>query len=194
MKKSVDKKVHYVNNKEFLAEMIKFKEVIAEAKSKGDDSRQRVPNYIGECFVKIAEHLSYKPNFINYTFRDEMIADGVENCLQYVSNFDPEKSHNPFAYFTQIIYYAFLRRIQKEKKQLYIRYKSIEKAGLDNELMVLQAGDTETAHDVKLNFLDGAATNISDFIDAFEEQNIKKKKKAITSKKKKGIIDALANT
>ena len=194
MKKSVDKKVHYVDNKEFLAEMIKFKEIIAEAKSKGDDSRQRVPNYIGECFVKIAEHLSYKPNFINYTFRDEMIADGVENCLQYVSNFDPEKSHNPFAYFTQIIYYAFLRRIQKEKKQLYIRYKSIEKAGLDNELMVLQAGDTETAHDVKLNFIDGAATNISDFIDAFEEQNIKKKKKTTTAKKKKGIIDALANT
>lgn len=196
MSKSDNKKVHYVDNKKFLAEMIKFKEVIAEAKAKGDDSRQRVPNYIGECFVKIAEHLSYKPNFINYTFRDEMIADGVENCLQYVSNFDPEKSHNPFAYFTQIIYYAFLRRIQKEKKQLYIRYKSIEKAGLDNELMVLQEGDTETSHDVKLNFIDGAATNISDFIDAFEEQHIKKtnQKKKKPTTKKKGIIDALANT
>jgi len=198
-KKSEEKKIHYVDNKKFLAEMIKFKEVIAEAKSKGDESRQRVPNYIGECFVKIAEHLSYKPNFINYTFRDEMIADGVENCLQYVSNFDPQKSHNPFAYFTQIIYYAFLRRIQKEKKQLYIRYKSIERAGLDNDLMVLQEGDTESAHEVKLNFIDGASTNISDFIDAFEAQHIKKaadtnKKKKATTKKKKGIIDALANT
>jgi hypothetical protein len=198
-KKSADKKVHYVNNKEFLAEMIKFKEVIAVAHEKGDDSRQRVPNYIGECFVKIAEHLSYKPNFINYTFRDEMIADGVENCLQYVNNFDPEKSHNPFAYFTQIIYYAFLRRIQKEKKQLYIRYKSVERAGLENELASFQEGDDKAGHDVKLNFLDGASTNISDFIDAFEAQNIKKKaeikkKKKKTKKKKKGIIDALANT
>ena len=77
-----------------------------------------VTNYIGECFLKIVNHLSYRPNFINYTYREEMISDGIENCLQYVHNFNPEKSDNPFAYFTQIIYYAFLRRIQKEKKQL----------------------------------------------------------------------------
>ena len=198
MGKGDDKKVHYVDNKKFLAEMIKFKEVIAEAKSKGDESRQRVPNYIGECFVKIAEHLSYKPNFINYTFRDEMIADGVENCLQYVNNFDPEKSHNPFAYFTQIIYYAFLRRIQKEKKQLYIRYKSIERAGIENELATTQDIDLDsTLHEVKLNFIDGNVTNVSDFIDAFETQHLskQKKKKPVTKKKKKiGIIDKLANT
>ena len=80
-----------------------------------------VTNYIGECFLKIATHLSYRPNFINYTYRDEMISDGIENCLQYVKNFNPEKSSNPFAYFTQIIYYAFLRRIQKEKKQTHVK-------------------------------------------------------------------------
>jgi len=200
MSKSEQKKTHYVDNKKFLVEMIKFKQVITDAHIKGDDSRQRVPNYIGECFVKIAEHLSYKPNFINYTFRDEMIADGVENCLQYVNNFDPQKSHNPFAYFTQIIYYAFLRRIQKEKKQLYIRYKSIERAGIENELATSQDLDLDAElHEVKLNFIDGASTNISDFIDAFETQNFKKKqqktiKKQATTKKKKGIIDTLANT
>lgn len=86
-----------------------------------------VTNYIGECFLKIATHLSYRPNFINYTYRDEMISDGIENCLQYVKNFNPEKSKNPFAYFTQIIYYAFLRRIAKEKKQSHIKNKMIER-------------------------------------------------------------------
>ena len=91
------------------------------------DDKLPVTDYIGECFLKIATHLSYRPNFINYTYREDMIADGIENCLQYVSNFNAEKSKNPFAYFTQIIYYAFLRRIAKEKKQTHIRNKMIEK-------------------------------------------------------------------
>ena len=86
-----------------------------------------VPDYVGECFLKIANGLSFRPNFINYTYRDEMISDGIENCLQYVYNFDPNKSNNPFAYFTQIIYFAFIRRIQKEKKQTHIKHKIIEK-------------------------------------------------------------------
>ena len=103
---------HYVNNKEFLQAMIEWREKCDEAEKNGK-SQPPVTNYIGECFLKIATHLSYRPNFINYTYRDEMISDGIENCLQYVKNFNPEKSQNPFAYFTQIIYYAFLRRIQK---------------------------------------------------------------------------------
>ena len=108
------KSIHYVDNKVFLQAMIEWREKCAIAE---DDGKQSPPvtNYIGECFLKIATHLSYRPNFINYTYRDEMISDGIENCLQYVKNFNPEKSKNPFAYFTQIIYYAFLRRIAKEK-------------------------------------------------------------------------------
>ena len=94
-------------------------------------ARPRVPNYIGECFLKIATHLSYKPNFVNYMFREDMICDGIENCVQYIKNFDPEKSSNPFAYFTQIIHYAFLRRIQKEKRQMDIRAKIIERSGFE---------------------------------------------------------------
>ena len=94
-----------------------------------------ITNYIGECFLKIANHLSYRPNFINYTYRDEMISDGIENCLQYVHNFNPDKSNNPFAYFTQIIYYAFLRRIQKEKKQSHVKNKLIENMTVDENLI-----------------------------------------------------------
>ena len=121
---------HYVNNKEFLAALIKYREDKEIAELKGLP-KPPIPRYIGECFLKIANHLSFKPNFVNYMFKDDMICDGIENCVQYINNFDPEKSSNPFAYFTQIIHYAFLRRIQKEKKQLEIRQKIIERSGFD---------------------------------------------------------------
>ena len=120
------KSVHYVDNKQFLQAMIEWKDKCNVNESLGK-RQPPVTNYIGECFLKIATHLSYRPNFINYTYRDEMISDGIENCLQYVSNFNPEKSKNPFAYFTQIIYFAFLRRIQKEKKQTHVRNEMISK-------------------------------------------------------------------
>ena len=122
--------VHYVNNKEFLAALIKYREEVQLAEQRGDPKPQ-ITNYLGECFLKIATHLSFKPNFVNYIFKDDMISDGIENCVQYIHNFDPEKSQNPFAYFTQIIHYAFLRRIQKEKKQLEIKNKILEKTGFD---------------------------------------------------------------
>jgi hypothetical protein len=122
--------VHYVNNKEFLAALIAYRESVQLAATRGDP-KPRITNYLGECFLKIATHLSFKPNFVNYIFKDDMISDGIENCVQYIHNFDPEKSQNPFAYFTQIIHYAFLRRIQKEKKQLEIKNKILEKTGFD---------------------------------------------------------------
>ena len=126
---------HYVNNKEFLAAIVAYKQSIKDAETLGKD-KPRITNYLGECFLKIATHLSYKPNFVNYMFREDMISDGIENCVQYIHNFNPEKSTNPFAYFTQIIHYAFLRRIQKEKKQMEIREKIIEKSGYDEVMHV----------------------------------------------------------
>lgn len=122
--------IHYVNNKEFLAALIEYRKQIALAEQRGDP-KPRITNYLGDCFLKIATHLSFKPNFVNYIFKDDMISDGIENCVQYIHNFDPEKSQNPFAYFTQIIHYAFLRRIQKEKKQLEIKNKILERTGFD---------------------------------------------------------------
>ena len=119
---------HYVNNKEFLAALIRYQEDIEIAKLQ-DKPIPVIPRYIGECFLKIANHLSFKPNFVNYMFKEDMISDGIENCVQYIHNFNPEKSKNPFAYFTQIIHYAFLRRIQREKRQLEIKNKIIEKSG-----------------------------------------------------------------
>ena len=123
-------KEYYVNNKDFLAAIIAYKDEVELAKKK-DLPRPRIPNYIGDCFLKIATHLSFKPNFVNYMFREDMISDGIENCVQYIDNFNPDKSKNPFAYFTQIIWFAFLRRISKEKKQLDIKQKILERSGFD---------------------------------------------------------------
>jgi len=150
MTKSNKKPEHYVNNKDFLNAMTEWKKECGKAKRKGT-IEPPVTNYIGECFLKIANHLSYRPNFINYTFRDEMISDGIENCLQYLRNFDPKKSQNPFAYFTQIIYYAFIRRIQKEKKQSEIKSRIIDEANLDD--LVLQPGDQGEFNNQFLDYL-----------------------------------------
>ena len=119
---------HYVNNKEFLAALIKYREDKEIAELRGLP-KPVIPRYIGECFLKIANDLSFKPNFVNYMFKEDMISEGIENCVQYIHNFNPEKSQNPFAYFTQIIHYAFLRRIQREKRQLEIKNKILEKSG-----------------------------------------------------------------
>ena len=122
--------------------MIEYRDRCEKAKSR-NRKKPEVTNYIGECFLKIANHLSYRPNFINYTFRDDMISDGIENCLQYMDNFNPDKSNNPFAYFTQIIYYAFIRRIQKEKKQIQIKSKLIANTGVENMMDQLQGDDAQ---------------------------------------------------
>tara|TARA_B100000427_G_scaffold260812_1_gene225211 strand:- start:802 stop:1281 length:480 start_codon:yes stop_codon:yes gene_type:complete len=124
------RKQHYVDNKKFLEEITKYRQEVDSAKL-NDKEKPRITHYLAECFLKIATHLSYRPNFINYMYKEDMISDGVENCVQYIDNFDPAKSKNPFAYFTQIIYYAFLRRIAKEKRQMDIRDKLIEKSGYE---------------------------------------------------------------
>ena len=184
MTKKVDDSNHYVNNKEFYQHMIGWKKDIKEAESVGEPNPP-VTDYIGECFLKIAEHLSYKPNFINYPYKEEMIGDGIENCIMYAHNFDPEKSKNPFSYFTQIIYYAFLRRIQKEKKQSYIKYKAIEAADIYNKFPVWInniIGDENEIDDVAMKYFNLSKTDIEKFTP-------NKKKKKTTSKKKEKKLD-----
>jgi hypothetical protein len=170
------KQTHYINNQDFLKALIEY-QAASDLAKKENRTAPAIPNYIGECFMKIAEGLSHKPNFINYTYRDEMVSDGIENCLQYFANFDPIKSSNPFAYFTQIIYFAFLRRIQKEKKQLYVKYKSAEQTGIldEHEFMELEDGTFK-----QFQLYD----NIAEFIENFE---VAKEAKKATTKKVKGL-------
>jgi len=167
------KKEHYVNNKDFLEAMTVYKKEVNRA-IKDKKEKPPVGNYIGSCFLKIANHLSYRPNFINYTFRDDMVSDGIENCLQYLDNFDPAKSSNPFAYFTQIIYYAFIRRIQKEKKQVTIKHRLIMDNNYDD--MTLQPGEDG---EFKNQFREFLQKNIR------MEEPVKKEKPKAKKKKKK---------
>jgi len=161
-------KAHYVNNADFYEAIKEYHEKVQAAKEAGEE-KPRVTNYLGDCILKIATHLSYKPNFINYSYREEMISDGLENCLQYFTNFDPNKSKNPFAYFTQIIYYAFLRRIAKEKKQTFIKNKIIMEMPFD--AFELQDHDENGAYNnAYLDFLQ----NNSDFEDPYAKKKAKK--------------------
>ena len=183
------KKQHYVDNEKFLVVMGDYREKYLQAKD-NDEELPIIPDYAGECFLKIAERLSHRPNFINYAFREEMVSDGIENCVMYASNFNPEKSANPFVYFTQIIYYAFLRRIEKEKKQLYIKYKTMEEhSSLEDHVDMGEMGQNETQ-----SVSSGASplttdkrASIQEFIHAFEEKK-RKKKKVKTDKEDENVV------
>lgn len=167
---------YYVDNKQLYAVIVEYKEAVKTAKETGLN-KPPIPNYVGECILLVAQRLATKPNFVNYSYKEEMISDGIENCVSYFDNFDPALSNNPFAYFTQIIYYAFLRRIQKEKKHLYTKHKLMENNLLFNQL-VEQGDDGEYV----FNPADFDNENVSDFIKSFEENMDKKR-----SKRRKGI-------
>jgi len=158
---------NYINNKEFYALLQNFKEDCKEAEENGKPG-PRVPEDIGKCFMMIATKLATKANFSGYTYKDEMICDALENCVVAVHSFNPEKSKNPFAYFTQIIWYAFLRRIEKEKKQTYVKYKSLEQLVVDAELI-------EDDSDAYKNY-DIANEKMKPIIDKFENKTKKSKK------------------
>ena len=160
------KKRNYVNNKDLLQALIDYKKKVKEAEDQGDPL-PRIPEYIGECIFLIANRLATKPNFSGYTYKDDMISDGIENCIQYIHNFNPDKSENPFAYFTQIIWYAFLRRIQKEKKQMYIKFKSSQNMMLETEIM--DSGDNSIQ-------LSSPPEYINEFVNEFEEKMAGNKK------------------
>jgi DNA-directed RNA polymerase specialized sigma24 family protein len=170
-------KNHYVDNKKFLEALREYRVMVIEAEESGDP-KPRIPEYVGQCFLLIAQRLSYRPNFMNYTYKDDMISDGIENCLTYIDNFNPDKSNNPFAYFTQIIYYAYIRRIQKEKRQTYIKYKATEKANIFGELASMDA-TAEGFEDIQYV----SNGHMESFIEDYEETKRKKNEK----RKKRGI-------
>ena len=136
MARSKRASIHYVNNADFSQAVVEYVKTVREAKEK-DQPLPVVTDYIASCFLRIAEGLSHKSNFIGYTYREEMVMDAVENCLKAIENYDIEAATrtgkpNAFAYFTQITWYAFLRRIAKEKKQQDVKLKYLSKAGIEN--------------------------------------------------------------
>jgi len=162
------KSVHYVNNADFSAAVVEYVKIVQEAKSNQKEIPQ-VPEYIARCFLRIAEGLSHKSNFIRYTYREEMVMDAVENCLKAIENYNIEAATrtgkpNAFAYFTQISWYAFLRRIEKEKKQQDIKLKYIAESGIENFI------DNEDMSDPTIN---GFIDHLRDRIDKVKDYDIK---------------------
>lgn len=176
---SSEKSTHYVDNAQFYKAIKEHKRKFNKAKREKTDP-PLVSNYIGDCLLKIAKHLSYSPNFINYTFKEEMISDALENCLLYFNNFNPRKSKNPFAYFTQITYYAFVRRINREQMVQYTKYKYMSnKTDMDKIKSELYSDMGDIDSDTRTNILNNVSfyDNINEFILNFETKKEKKRKK-----------------
>ena len=173
------KKKHYVDNEKFLAEIKVYKQQCKDAAAAGLE-KPRISEYIGKCIYLIAENLSHKPRFMNYSFRDELVSDAIENCFLYFDNFNADKYSNPFAYFTQIIYFAFHRRISKEEKNRYIMYKKFQESVLDTPDASLMV-DGDDNHLVSSTMYD----NLNEFIKNFESKEAVKKEKR--KEKKEGL-------
>jgi hypothetical protein len=164
-------KKHYVDNEKFLAEIVEYKKQCKIAATEGKE-KPRLSEYIGSCIFLITENFARKPRFMNYSFIDEMKSDAIENCLMYFDNFDSDKYSNPFAYFTQIIYYAFHRRIAKEEKNRYIMYKKFQESVLDTADASLMV-DIDDNHVMNHQMYD----NLNEFIKNFETRELAKKEK-----------------
>lgn len=184
-KKPNAQSTHYVNNDKFYRSCLAYKEACNVATVTGQP-KPKIPDYIGECLIKIAEKMSYSRNFINYPFREEMIGDAIENCLLYFDNFDPFKYTNPFSYFTQIVYYAFLRRIEREKRHLYVKHKVRQKQIIDNDF----AHFSELDEEILLEFREETA-NMQEFVNNYEERERNRKAKKAKKKREVGVIDTI---
>lgn len=183
-----NERAHYVDNKKFSQAIVDYVTKVREAESK-EEQLPIVPNYIAECFLKICEGLSQKSNFNRYTYREEMVMDAVENCLKAVTNYKIETTTrtglpNAFAYFTQIAFYAFLRRIAKEKKQQDIKWKYLDQADIE-QLIHYDGGDLSEIHESERQFVD----YLRERIDRVREQDVKFKETVQKQKtaKKNGL-------
>lgn len=175
------KEKNYISNQKMYNELVKYYDKIAEAQ-KEEREEPPIPEYLGECFLLIAENLAKKPNFSSYTFKEDMIQDGVLTCVANITKFDPDRTNNPFSYFTQAIFYSFLQRIAKEKKQEYVKYKSIEKKYFSEEMGVtneLDKGSFKTSDNNNLEVFD----NYLEFIEDYEDKFLPKKSRERKRKK-----------
>lgn len=180
-----NKEKHYVNNEKLLQHMVSYRNSVKKWKDNDEvGDKPKVDDYIGLCLLNIAERFARMPKFCNWPFTEEMIADSIENCLRYIDNFNPEKSKNPFSYFTQITYYAFLRRIQKENRQVYIKYKAIDDLRINSD-------DVEIKTMMENFGTSDFNKHMEDFISSYEEYNVTNKKKKKKSCKKSNDLDDL---
>ena len=191
-------KPHYVNNAQFSQAVVDYVTLLNEERKAGNTPLPKVPDYIAECFLKICEGLSHKSNFVRYTYREEMVMDAVENCLKAIENYNLEAATrtgkpNAFAYFTQISWFAFLRRIEKEKKQQDIKMKYINQSGIEN-FLDNELGDEQSAS-VAHAFVDQLRIRIDEVKekDAEWKEVVKKERKRRTVKADSDLSDFIVD-
>lgn len=173
---------HYINNKEFFLELKDYIYAIRAAEA-ANESVPRIPDSIGAKILQISTNLAYKPNFINYTFRDDMIGDGIENCIRYIKNFNPDKYNNAFAYITTICFQAFVRRIQREGRQFQTKIKYVHNAGIEGLLSDVQD------HDIEETYSNSYVKFLQELYDQPIPEKKNKKKKSETVKKSNNGLD-----
>ena len=179
------KSIHYVNNADFSQAVVDYVTVLNEAR-KQQQTLPVVPDYIAQSFLRIAEGLSHKSNFVRYTYREEMVMDAVENCLKAIENYNLEAATrsgkpNAFSYFTQISWYAFLRRIAKEKKQQDIKAKYITQSGIEE---FIASTEDKQAKQVAQRFVD----TLRDRIDKVKEVDNHMKTIVKAERKKRKVV------
>tara|TARA_A100001515_G_C4590786_1_gene215888 strand:+ start:260 stop:850 length:591 start_codon:yes stop_codon:yes gene_type:complete len=185
MARTKRKSIHYVNNADFSQAVVDYVTLVEQAK-KSKTTIPKVPDYVAQCFLRIAEGLSHKANFIRYTYREEMVMDAVENCLKAIGNYNLEAATrtgkpNAFAYFTQISWFAFLRRIAKEKKQQDVKMKYLTQSGIEN-FIINDHGD-----EMSQQVVDAFVDTLRDRIDKVKSQDTLLKEYAKSEKKKRTI-------
>lgn len=190
-------KPHYVNNAQFSQAVVDYVTDLNNARE-ACVTLPKVPDYIAMCFLKICEGLSHKSNFVRYTYREEMVMDAVENCLKAIENYNLEAATrtgkpNAFAYFTQISWFAFLRRIEKEKKQQDIKMRYMEQAHID--LFIDNPNGDVDAEQYATAFVDQLRLRIDDVKDKDLEwkEIVKKERKRRTVKVDSDLTDFLVD-
>jgi DNA-directed RNA polymerase specialized sigma24 family protein len=178
-------KTHYVDNRKLYEALVEWQKLLRDAEKKKLPKAQ-LPDYVAECMVKMANRLSQKAGFVNYTYKEDMVGDALESCLRYIHNFDPERSTNAFAYITQIIHNAFIRRIQKEQKQLYVKMKIVDQSDFADSY---ERQDHDSGH-YNNSYVTYLQENMGDVISKFENWKEGKKSKA-SAKKNTASLNAL---
>jgi hypothetical protein len=172
---------HYVNNRDLFDAIVIYKNKYKEAVDSGK-TLPRIPEYVGQAIMHISERLATKPQFAGYPFKDEMIFDGIETCIRYFNNFNPEKTENPFAYFTQIIKNAFIQRIEKEKKELVGKHKYLHKMSFEGSMVAMQMEQEFGSSNVDLD-----NNYMANLVEKHDAKIAEKKKNKLNTKAKKGL-------
>jgi len=179
-KKSKPSDADYVDNQQLYNALVEYKKKCKESENAGR-KKPKLPDYIGDCILKIASRLSYRPNFANYPYRDEMVSDGVLNCITYIDNFDPKLSTSPFGYLTQICWFSFVRVINKEKKEKFTQFKFAEQQ--NNKDFQNWFNEVYAGVDVgRKDFFGLTDSDMERFEDMVQPKKPRKKKKTKSSK------------